>query len=49
MTARRLALRVGLFLAAVLFIASVVQGYAAGPAFRLVNPQPGVTTTTGRR
>ncbi len=33
-------LRLVLFIAAVLFVASVVQGYAAGPANRLVNPSP---------
>ena len=43
---RRLALRVGLFIAAVLFVASIVDGYAAGPANRLVNPFPAPPTTT---
>jgi hypothetical protein len=43
---RRLALRVGLFVAAVLFVASVVDGYAAGWADRLVNPLPAPPTTT---
>ncbi len=46
MTVRRLALRVGLFLAAVLFIASIIQGYAAPWADRLVNPFPAPPTTT---
>jgi hypothetical protein len=41
-----LALRVGLFVAAVLFIASIVDGYAAGWADHLVNPNPAPTTTT---
>ncbi len=42
----RVALRVGLFLAAVLFIASIVQGYAAPWADRLVNPFPDSPATT---
>ncbi len=43
---RRFAVRTALFLAAVLLVASVVQSYAAGPAFRLVNPNPSPPTTT---
>jgi hypothetical protein len=43
---RRLALRVALFVVAVLFVASIVDGYAAGPANRLVNPFPAPPTTT---
>ena len=43
---RRLALRIALFIAAVLFIASIVDGYATGPANRLVNPFPAPPTTT---
>ena len=45
---KRVAFRAVLFLAAVLFVASIVDGYAAGPAFRLVNPKPLVTTTTAK-
>jgi hypothetical protein len=43
---KRLVLRVALVVAAVLFIASIVQSYAAGPAHRLVNPFPAPPTTT---
>ena len=43
---RRLALRVALFVAAALFVASIVDGYAAGWADRLVNPLPAPPTTT---
>ncbi len=45
---RRFAVRAALFLAAVLLVASVVSSYAAGPAFRLVNPDPAPTTTTSK-
>jgi hypothetical protein len=40
--------RLVLFVAAVLLVASIVQSYAAGPAFRLVNPAPSPTTTTSK-
>jgi hypothetical protein len=43
---RRLALRVALFVAAVLVVASIVDSYAAGWADRLVNPFPAPPTTT---
>jgi hypothetical protein len=43
---KRLVFRVALFIAAVGFIASIVQSYAAGPANRLVNPFPTPPTTT---
>jgi hypothetical protein len=43
---KRLVLRVALFLAAVLLVASIVQSYAAVPAHRLVNPFPAPPTTT---
>jgi len=43
---RRIALRVGLFVVAVLLVASVVDGYAAGWADRLVDPFPTPPTTT---
>jgi hypothetical protein len=43
---KRVAFRAVLFLAAVLFVASIVDGYAAGWAERLVNPFPAPPTTT---
>jgi hypothetical protein len=43
---KRLVFRVALFIAAVLLVASIVDGYAAGPANRLVNPFPTPPTTT---
>ena len=43
---RRLALRAVLFVAVVLLVASIVDGYAAGWADRLVNPFPAPPTTT---
>jgi hypothetical protein len=43
---KRLAVRAVLFVAAVLVVASVVDGYAAGWADRLVNPFPAPPTTT---
>jgi hypothetical protein len=42
----RVALRVALFVAAVLLVASIVDGYAAGWADHLVNPFPAPPTTT---
>jgi hypothetical protein len=46
MAMKRFVFRAVLFLAAVLFIASIVDGYATGPANRLVNPFPAPPTTT---
>jgi hypothetical protein len=43
---KRLGFRAALFVAAVLFVASVVDGYAASWADRLVNPLPAPLTTT---
>ena len=43
---KRLAFRAVLFVAAVLVVASIVDGYAAGWADRLVNPFPTPPTTT---
>jgi hypothetical protein len=45
---KRVAFRAVLFLAAVLFVASIVDGYAAGWADRLVNPFPAPPTTTSK-
>jgi hypothetical protein len=43
---KRLGFRAVLFVAAVLVVASIVDGYAAGWADRLVNPFPTPPTTT---
>jgi hypothetical protein len=41
-----LAFRAAVFLATVLLVASIVDGYAAGWADRLVNPSPAPPITT---
>jgi hypothetical protein len=43
---KRLGFRAVLFVAVVLLVASIVDGYAAGWADRLVNPFPAPPTTT---
>ncbi len=43
---KRLGFRAVLFVVAVLLVASIVDGYAAGWADRLVNPFPAPPTTT---
>jgi hypothetical protein len=45
---KRLVFRAAVFVAAVLLVASIVDGYAAGWAARLVNPFPAPPTTTSK-
>jgi hypothetical protein len=46
---KRLGFRAVLFVVAVLFVASIVDGYAAGWADRLVNPFPAPPPRPRRR